>query len=227
LCPGCHAVKTKRFMAKKSEFDAKIKRFGQSNNGSDSEDDSENEPEFKAYDSGSESEDEFQDNREKFANEYNDAQKIKTFKIIKVYTCNECNETFNDEYDYENHLNDEYKCKVCNPNKIASRYTCDRCKRGFNRKQIYDAHINRKYKCEKVYEPEIISPTIQIIKKHVCIDCGNEFGRSNDLLRHRKDRCKGLPVPVIQTDKITDLLEKMNRLEKEISRMKSSHSKKI
>jgi hypothetical protein len=216
LCPGCHAVKTKRFMAEWSKSAAKIKGFESEDDETESnESENESEPEFKICDSESDSEGEIEDNREIFASNYDNTRKIRRFTIVKIYTCNECNETFNDERNYENHLNNEYKCKTCNPDRINFKYTCERCKKGFNRKQLYDTHINRKYKCEKVREPEVIAPTIKMINKYICIGCKEEFHNSSNLSRHRNGHCKSPTVPIVHQDKFKLIMETIDELKKE------------
>jgi hypothetical protein len=128
-------------------------------------------------------------------------------------------------------------------------YKCDRCKKVFNRKQTYDGHIRRKNKCDEVCESNILIPVdskhipIQLEvnpvesnpipidiaisetrKQHICKNCNAKFSSSSNLLRHKKGRCKGPIVPMIQDGTIAQLLKEMNQVKEELSKIKSNNA---
>ena len=67
-----------------------------------------------------------------------------------------------------------------------------------------------------------LPPELKGTHDRICVDCGKKFSRLDSLLRHKKGRCKGSSTPVIEADKMKELLEKMNQMEAELTKLKSA-----
>jgi len=66
----------------------------------------------------------------------------RTRNITNIYTCTECNKSFNRSDNYNRHMKKTLPCKP------KQKHKCPKCQKIFTRRRDLDKHTNRKFPCK-------------------------------------------------------------------------------
>ena len=101
----------------------------------------------------------------------------------------ECQSSFKDKYDFQNHITSLHGGK---------RFACCKCNSGFKdksdlKKHTDSIHEGKRYPCDKCEYKATLKSNLKIHrssihdgKRHLCVDCGYNATHQSTLLRHRK-----------------------------------------